>query len=637
MDGAFSVDAKGERTHESSYAKVAPEFNTDNFFNYRVTAYKESEKDDWTLPTYSCGSNGVKFCVQNCDKAKTTNSASTSTTNGTTYNQTQQQKANNVAAVDAQKRQQAADAQRIQQDMQRQNQEAANRNAEAQRQQLLLKQQQNAQKQQQLQQGLNQVSAATVDLITALSSRKRAKKEALSYEDGQALLSIVNAENPLNYVQNVIDIFSDLGYTLASQKIMDNGTVFISMNDNGGFVSYPLSIFISRAGSASYDYKNTISFDYQRKTKLIKQLAVISNNLEGLKITGISPSRKVAEEQKQVAIDERKTIESTNTLTDARNFETYCDFLAMEVEHLNFKLDSVSGYNLSTQGKYIRLYYKNLTVAIIHSFYTLKAVNMPDHVDHYKMNKLIAITADNDVAEQALENSDLHKLLVANSEHYFKQGGKFYYPLYQLEKNEVFSNIYVKGYLSPNYKGIKYYMARAELSARATLAKSDKTAVNLRQKGDLYSTGRGILRDKPKALSFYMRASEMGDSVSMCNIASVYMFDGDGIQEDDAKAMEWAQKSIDHGYMDAYATLGIIYQYGKGVKSDPKKARELYELGASKSSPACMRSLSDLYKNGNGVPKDKAKAIEWMEKACAIGKERDQEFYCTYLKDLLKE
>lgn len=73
------------------------------------------------------------------------------------------------------------------------------------------KQQQEKEKQQQLQQGINQLTTATSDLVTLLASRKRASKSSLSNEDVQALLGIVNSETPLNYTQTIIDIFSDLG------------------------------------------------------------------------------------------------------------------------------------------------------------------------------------------------------------------------------------------------------------------------------------------------------------------------------------------------------------------------------------------------------------------------------------------
>lgn len=66
MAGRFDVRAGQEYTHETSYANAVPEPNTDGFFNSTVTGYLENDKDDWTLPSYSCN-NGVKVCDQNCN------------------------------------------------------------------------------------------------------------------------------------------------------------------------------------------------------------------------------------------------------------------------------------------------------------------------------------------------------------------------------------------------------------------------------------------------------------------------------------------------------------------------------------------------------------------------------------------
>ena len=172
---------------------------------------------------------------------------------------------------------------------QRQNQEIANKNAEAQRQQKLAQQQQ---EQQRKQEAVSQLATATTDLVT-MASRKRANKSTLSNDDGQMLLRIVNSESPQDYVQNIIDIFSDLGYT-HRKTVNDKGsiTITITLNNDVNNINDFLLIFIH---PASYDSYNRISFSYHRKEKLLSQLTVLKNDLTGYKfpeLKGISPSKQ---------------------------------------------------------------------------------------------------------------------------------------------------------------------------------------------------------------------------------------------------------------------------------------------------------------------------------------------------------
>ena len=88
LAGRFSIRSGEEKAHESSYANAVSEPNAEGFFASTVSGYMENDKDDWTIPTYSC-INGVKTCVQNCKakepiKSNNSNSQNNNITNSNT-------------------------------------------------------------------------------------------------------------------------------------------------------------------------------------------------------------------------------------------------------------------------------------------------------------------------------------------------------------------------------------------------------------------------------------------------------------------------------------------------------------------------------------------------------------------------
>lgn len=150
------------------------------------------------------------------------------------------------------------------------------------------------------------VNAAT-ELINYFATRKNALRNSLTQEDAQALLAIVNSENPLDYLQNIIQIFSDLGYTYRETKKRNDITI-ITMNNDVQNINDFLNIFI-RPAKGGFDRYNSISFSYHRRKKLLEQLSVLGNNLKGFDIPtieGIPPSVQKLEEEKKYAEEQWK-------------------------------------------------------------------------------------------------------------------------------------------------------------------------------------------------------------------------------------------------------------------------------------------------------------------------------------------
>ena len=57
-----------------------------------------------------------------------------------------------------------------------------------------------------------------------------------------------------------------------------------------------------------------------------------------------------------------------------------------------------------------------------------------------------------------------------------------------------------------------------------------------------------------------------------------------------------------------------MYSNGNGVEQDYTKAMEWFEKGAELGDADSMGMLAAMYSNGNGVEQDYEKAKEWAEK-----------------------
>ncbi len=136
--------------------------------------------------------------------------------------------------------------------------------------------------------------------------------------------------------------------------------------------------------------------------------------------------------------------------------------------------------------------------------------------------------------------------------------------------------------------------------------------------GYIYAFSSGVEQDGAKAVEWYTKAADLGDTDAMFWLGSMYE-SGEGVEQDGAKAIEWYTKVADLGDADAMAALGSIYQSGIGVEQDGAKAVEWYTKAADLGNASAMNNLGYMYQWADGVEQDNAKAIEWYTKAVDSG------------------
>ena len=61
--------------------------------------------------------------------------------------------------------------------------------------------------------------------------------------------------------------------------------------------------------------------------------------------------------------------------------------------------------------------------------------------------------------------------------------------------------------------------------------------------------------------------------------------EGQGVPQDDAKAVKWYRKAAEQGYAKAQLSLGLAYGLGQGVPQDLAQAHMWFNLAASRYPP----------------------------------------------------
>jgi TPR repeat protein len=114
-----------------------------------------------------------------------------------------------------------------------------------------------------------------------------------------------------------------------------------------------------------------------------------------------------------------------------------------------------------------------------------------------------------------------------------------------------------------------------------------------------------------------------GKAQAQYNLGRRYQ-NGEGVPQDDKKAVELYTKAAEQGNANAQYNLGVMYQNGEGVPQDTKKAVDLITMAAKQGFAWAQYTLGVIYQNGENVPQDNKKALEWYNKAAEKGNAKAQ-------------
>ncbi|MDR2869348.1 MAG: hypothetical protein LBV04_02760 [Deferribacteraceae bacterium] len=136
--------------------------------------------------------------------------------------------------------------------------------------------------------------------------------------------------------------------------------------------------------------------------------------------------------------------------------------------------------------------------------------------------------------------------------------------------------------------------------------------------GNMYYQGKGVPQNYAKAMEWYTKAAVQGYAHAQNNLGTMYG-DGTGVSQDYAKAVGWYTKAAEQGNAAAQKNLGYAYEIGQGISQDYAKAMEWYTKSAEQGFADAQNNLGTMYENSRGVPQNYDKAIEWYTKAAEQG------------------
>jgi len=135
--------------------------------------------------------------------------------------------------------------------------------------------------------------------------------------------------------------------------------------------------------------------------------------------------------------------------------------------------------------------------------------------------------------------------------------------------------------------------------------------------GGMYFKGLGTPRDFNKAFSLLYGAAQEGSSTPESQkLLGEFFLTGTGTPKNLQEAMKWYQMAAENGDRDSQSELAFLYFTGRGGERDVKKAFKWYTEAAYQGLAVAQYSLGIMYYSGSGIPKvDLVKAYGWLSMA----------------------
>ncbi len=164
------------------------------------------------------------------------------------------------------------------------------------------------------------------------------------------------------------------------------------------------------------------------------------------------------------------------------------------------------------------------------------------------------------------------------------------------------------------YGGTKNYLVAQRYLAKAADAGYAPAQGKL---GVYFATGRGVVKDMPRAFELFSKAAAAGEPGAISNLGAMYS-NGNFVKKDEARALELYQKAIEAGDPFALAQTGLMYFYGKGTPRDYGTAAQYFQQAADLNDGFSLKYLAVMQERGLLGAPDAAKAAELRRRAVQV-------------------
>ena len=153
----------------------------------------------------------------------------------------------------------------------------------------------------------------------------------------------------------------------------------------------------------------------------------------------------------------------------------------------------------------------------------------------------------------------------------------------------------------------------------------DGNAQAMNLKGAMYYEGQGVEQDQKKAVSWYKKASDAGCSIAMSNLGYAYFY-GNGTAVNMQLAYKYFSMAEQRGEWDAINKLGDMYRDGLYVPKDERMAFSFYNKcykaaphdATNDAYPACLVRIAECLYKGIGISVDYDVAYNLLKEAETI-------------------
>jgi len=139
--------------------------------------------------------------------------------------------------------------------------------------------------------------------------------------------------------------------------------------------------------------------------------------------------------------------------------------------------------------------------------------------------------------------------------------------------------------------------------------------------GVLYYDGHGVLQSYLTAFELFSKAAASGPSITaakaMANVGAMYA-DGRGVAKDDARSLDFEERSIEMGNPNALRLIAIHYFNGAGVARDYQMAAQYLQQAVDIGDGFSMKFLANMIEGGYLGAPDPTKAGELRLRAVQV-------------------
>jgi len=125
-----------------------------------------------------------------------------------------------------------------------------------------------------------------------------------------------------------------------------------------------------------------------------------------------------------------------------------------------------------------------------------------------------------------------------------------------------------------------------------------------------YDVGRGVARDLPRALGYYERAANAGDTMAAYNAGQLHLMGEGSIPANPVKAIRFLEMSAAANEGKALMTLGYMYEAGYKARQDVNLSRDYYYRAEAAGEPAAAEAIDRLKEVASRAAFDKLLANE---------------------------